>query len=136
MGAAGQGSAFNAYSLLAARILICALFLISGLEKILSYQATAAFMEVGGVPAWLLPFVIALEVAAGIAVLVGFKTRPAALCLGLFSVLAAVLFHNDFSNKIHFILFWSDLAIAGGLLALVAAGPGPFSLDHRLDRRP
>lgn len=130
----GQDRVINAYSLLAARILLCALFLISGMEKVLTYQATAAFMEVGGVPAWLLPFVIALEVAAGVAVLIGFKTRPAALCLALFSILAAGIFHSDFSNKIHFILFWSDLAIAGGLTALSAAGPGALSLDHLLQR--
>ena len=129
-----QTSKVAAYSLLLARILISTLFLISGVEKILTFQATAAFMRASVVPAWLLPGVIGLELICGVAVLIGYRMRWAAFLLALFSILAALIFHHELDNKIHFILFWSDLAIAGGFLALVAAGPGPLSLDHRLDR--
>lgn len=131
----GDNSHLATYGLLLARMLASTLFLISGIEKILTFHATAAFMEASVVPAWLLPAVIGLELVCGIAVLIGYKMRWAAFLLAFFSILAAVIYHHEFSNKLHFILFWSDLAIAGGFLALVVAGPGRLSLDHYLERR-
>lgn len=122
-------------TLLLARALLSALFIISGIEKLFSYQATAAFMQASSVPGWLLPIVIFIEAIGGAAILVGFKTRLFAVLLAIFSVSAALVFHNHLDNKIHFILFWSGLAIAGGLLALVASGPGRFSVDQRIGKR-
>ena len=122
-------------ALLLARALLSALFIISGIEKLFSYQATAAFMQAHSVPNWFLPIVIFIEAIGGAAILIGFKTRLFAILLAIFSVSAAVVFHNQLDNKIHFILFWSDLAIAGGFLALVASGPGRFSVDQRIKRR-
>jgi len=118
--------------LLVARVLLSALFIVSGIEKIFSYQATAGFMQANGIPSVLLPLVILVETAGGAAVLFGFKTRFFALLLALFNVLVAVLLHNELSNRIHFILFWSDLAIAGGFLLLFAGGAGRWSIDQRL----
>ena len=140
------------YALLLARALLSALFIISGIEKLFSYQATAAFMQASSVPGWFLPIVIFIEAIGGAAnsfiatidarstiggaaILVGFRTRLFAILLAIFSASAALVFHNQLDNKIHFILFWSDLAIAGGFLALVASGPGRFSMDQRIGKR-
>ena len=59
------------------------------------------------------------------------KTRWAAFLLAGFSIMAAVIFHNNFSNRSELLFFEKDLAIAGGLLALMAAGGGRWSLDGR-----
>jgi putative oxidoreductase len=122
-------------TLLLARALLSALFILSGIEKLFSYQATAAFMQANSIPAWFLPIVIFIEAIGGAAILLGFKTRTFAIFLAIFSLSAALVFHNQLDNKIHFILFWSDLAIAGGLLTLFTSGPGRLSVDHRIGRR-
>ncbi|MDJ0926588.1 MAG: DoxX family protein [Gammaproteobacteria bacterium] len=117
---------------LAGRAFIAAIFLISGFGKIGSYEATQGYMSAMGVPGGLLPAVIAFEIAAGLAVLVGWQTRIAAFLLAGFSLVTAVLFHGDLSDQMQSILFWKNVAIAGGFLFLVAHGAGAWSLDARL----
>jgi putative oxidoreductase len=122
------------FSELAGRILLCALFLLSGLGKIGAYAATAAYMSSFGVPAALLPVVIATEVLGALTVIVGWKTRVAAFLLAGFSLLSAVIFHAKFSDQIQMIMFLKDVSIAGGFLLLVAHGSGPLSIDRRLSK--
>jgi putative oxidoreductase len=118
---------------LAGRILISAMFLISGLGKISGYAGTQAYMEAAGVPGMLLPLVIALEVLGALAIIVGYRTRLAAAGLAGFTILAGLLFHGS-SDSMQQILLMKNLAIAGGFLFLVARGAGDWSLDARRDR--
>ncbi|MDH3946243.1 MAG: DoxX family protein, partial [Chromatiales bacterium] len=84
-----------------------------------------------GVPALLLPLVIALELGGAAAIILGWKTRIAAFLLAGFSVLSALLFHFDLADQNQFIMFWKNIAIAGGFLFLVANGAGALALDNR-----
>jgi putative oxidoreductase len=121
---------------LAGRILLAAIFLISGLGKIGTYSAIAGYMASLGVPGALLPAVIALEVAGAIAIIVGWQTRVTAFLLAGFTLLSAVLFHNNLGDQVQSIMFLKNVAIAGGFLILVAHGAGPLSVDRiRQDRR-
>lgn len=115
---------------LAARIFLATLFVVAGLGKIPGYEGTAGYMQSMGVPGFLLPFVIALEIAGGIAIAVGYRTRLVAFLLAGFSILSGLIFHNplDPSEQTQFL---KNLAIAGGFLALVAHGAGRISLDAR-----
>jgi putative oxidoreductase len=113
------------------RVLIAAIFLVAGLNKIGGYAGTQGYMEAMGVPGALLPLVIALEVLGAIAIIVGWRTRLFAFLLAGFSVVAAVIFHRALGDQMQFILFMKNLAIAGGFLFLVARGPGEWSLDAR-----
>jgi putative oxidoreductase len=117
---------------LAGRILLSALFLISGLGKIGAYAGTAGYMSSAGLPGALLPVVIAVEVLGALALIVGWQTRIAALVLAGFALLAALIFHTHFADQIQTIMFLKNVSIAGGLLLLVANGAGPLSLDRRL----
>ncbi|MGW8311430.1 MAG: DoxX family protein [Thiogranum sp.] len=114
------------------RVLMSAIFLSAGFGKIGAYAGTQAYMESMGVPGSALPLVIALEVGAGLAVLLGWQTRISAFLLAGFSVLSAIIFHADFGDQMQSILFMKNLAMAGGLLMLVANGPGSWSVDARL----
>ncbi len=116
------------------RILLSAMFLLSGLNKIGSYALTQGYMESQGVPGALLPLVIVLEVAAPLLVVLGWHTRLAALALAGFSILAAVLFHANFTDQMQMIMFMKNIAIAGGFMILVANGAGAISLDARRAR--
>lgn len=120
---------------LGGRVLLAALFLVSGLGKIGAYATTAGYMQAAGVPGALLPLVIATEVLGAIALVVGWQTRVAAFLLAGFTLLSALLFHNNFADQVQAIMFLKNVSIAGGLLLLVATGPGALSLDARSARR-
>ncbi len=119
---------------LSGRLLIAAIFLASGLTKISAYAGTQSYMEAMGVPGSLLPLVIATEVVGGLAIILGWQTRLAALALAGFCLVSALLFHFDLADQTQFILFMKNLAMAGGFLFLVANGAGDWSLDARRDR--
>ncbi len=119
---------------LAGRILIAAIFLIAGLNKIGGYAGTQGYMESMGVPGMLLPLVIALEVLGAIAIILGYRTRLFAFLLAGFCVVSALLFHGNLGDQTQFILFMKNLAIAGGFLFLVVRGPAEWSLDARNER--
>jgi putative oxidoreductase len=126
-----HGSPFRDAALLASRLLLGAIFVIEGYWKIGGYAAAAAYMQRYGVPDLLLPLVIAVELLGGLLIVAGWQTRPAAFALAGFCILAALLFHLDFANRNETIHFLKDLAIAGGFLALLASGPGAWSIDGR-----
>lgn len=113
------------------RVLIALMFVMSGIGKITGYSGTQAYMEAMGVPGMLLPLVILLEVAGGIAIIVGWQTRLVALALAGFCVVSAILFHANFGDQTQMIMFLKNISIAGGFLFLVANGPGSYALDNR-----
>ena len=117
---------------LLARILLGHIFLLAGINKIGGYDGTAGYMEAMGVPGMLLPLVILLEILGGLMIIAGFKTKWAALALAGFTVLAALLFHADFSDQMQTILFMKNFAITGGLLMLFVHGSGDLSVDKKI----
>jgi putative oxidoreductase len=118
-------------SQLVARIFLGHIFLIAGLGKIAGYEGTQGYMESMGVPGMLLPLVILVEVGGGLAVIAGWKTRWAAIALAGFTVLTAVIFHNNFGDQVQQIMFMKNIAITGGLLLLAVYGAGAYSVDNR-----
>lgn len=119
------------YSSVVARILLAHIFILAGMSKITAYAGTQGYMDSMGVPGMLLPLVIILELGGGLALLVGWQTRWMAYALGGFSVIAALIFHNNFADQMQMILFMKNLAITGGLLLIAEHGAGAYSLDNR-----
>jgi putative oxidoreductase len=120
----------NNYTSLVGRILIAAIFFTAGLNKITSYQGTQGYMDMMGVPSFLLPLVIATEVLGSLAIILGYQTKIAAFLLAGFSIVSALLFHFDFSDQMQSIMFMKNIAIAGGFLFLVVNGAGYVSIDN------
>jgi len=121
------------YTDLVGRVLIAVIFLLSGWSKIAGYAGTQAYMQSAGVPGALLPVVILVELAGGVAIVAGLYTRLTALILAGFSIVAALLFHNG-PDLIQHVMFLKNLGLAGGFLFLVANGAGRLSVDHALQR--
>ena len=117
-------------ALLAGRILLAAMFILGGWGKIGGYAGTQAYMASKGVPGMLLPLVILTELGGGLAILAGFQTRLVAILLAGFTLLAGLIFHYLPADQMQMILFMKNLAIAGGFLALFAAGPGRYAVDR------
>ena len=119
----------NNIATLAGRAMLATIFIIAGFSKIGAYAGTQAYMESAGIPGMLLPAVIGLEIFGGIAILIGFQTRITAALLAGFTVLAAIMFHSDFSQQMQSILFMKNIAIAGAFLMLLAQGPGQWAVN-------
>lgn len=128
---APRSGALGATAQLAGRILIGLVFALAGWHKIGGYEGTQGYMEAMGVPGGLLPLVIALELAGGLALIAGWQTRLAALALAGFTLLAGILFHGNLADQMQSILFMKNLAITGGLLGFAVAGAGAWSIDAR-----
>jgi putative oxidoreductase len=118
-------------AMIGGRALLALLFILAGAVKILGPAPFLHHMAEFGVPALLLPAVIALELIAGLALLIGWRVREAAGALAIFCVLTAAIFHNQLWISAERTLFFKDLALAGGLLAMMASAavrPTPRNL--------
>ena len=118
------------------RLLLAILFLLSGLSKISAPDATIGYIGMVGLPFPQLGYAIALivEIGGGLLLVAGFQTRIVALVLAVFTVVAALAFHSDFADQNQMIHFLKNVAMAGGLLQVVAFGAGGLSLDARTRR--
>ena len=124
-------NAFNPVFMLAGRVLISLIFILSGIDKLTAIEGTQGYMEMMGVPGILIYPTILLEIVCGLFVLVGFQTRISALLLAGFTLVSGLLFHFDLSNDAEFINLMKNIAITGGFLFLVANGAGRLSIDGR-----
>jgi putative oxidoreductase len=121
-----------------ARALLALMFVLAGISKFAGLESTAGYIASKGLP---LPMVLAvataaLEVLGGLALIVGFQARWAALALAGFTLVASVLFHNFWAMPadqafVQQMMLMKNLAVAGGLLLVFAADAGPASLDAR-----
>lgn len=131
---AGSGTAASApVVVLAGRVLLSILFIVAGFSKLTSIAGTAAFFGNIGLP---MPTVTAIivglvEFLGGLAILVGFKTRIAAIVLALFVLGATVVAHLDFSQPGNALMLQKNLGLVGGFLFLAVLGAGRFSIDAR-----
>ena len=120
------------------RILLAALFVPAGFGKISGFEGTVGYIGSVDLPLPALGAIAAIvvELGLGLLLLVGFKTRISAIVLAVFTVAAAVFFHNYWALPadkafVNQLMFWKNIGIAGGLLAFAAFGAGRFSIDKK-----
>ena len=113
------------------RIFISSVFLLSGYNKIFSYENTVTWMEGYGVPGFLLWPTIVLEIVLPIFIIIGYKTQLSAILLAIFSITTAIIFHLDFSNQMQIVAFLKNLGLAGGFLFIAINGPKDFAVERK-----
>ncbi|MGH8159919.1 MAG: DoxX family protein [Rhodanobacter sp.] len=115
------------------RVMISTLFLLAGLSKIAAPAMTIGYIQSVGLPLPSIAFGLAAftEIVGGITLLLGYRTRIVASVLFVFTLATAAVFHNHFADQNQFIHFFKNIAIAGGLLHVIAFGGGRVSLDGR-----
>lgn len=124
---------------LAGRLLLAVLFLPAGIGKLTGFAGTVGYITSVGLPLPTVAAALALivEIGGGLALIAGFGTRISALVLALFTLVASFFFHNYWGvaadqQFMQQLLFFKNIAVAGGLLTLAAWGPGAWSVDaHR-----
>jgi putative oxidoreductase len=123
-------------TVLAGRILLGLLFVLSGFSKLTGFDGAVGYIGSKGLPmpAIIAALTILVELGGGLALMLGFYTRQAALVLAVFTLLAGFIFHDFWAaeaaqkmdQQIHFM---KNLSIAGGMLVLAAFGPGSIGVD-------
>ncbi|MBN9250234.1 MAG: hypothetical protein BGO03_08840 [Mesorhizobium sp. 61-13] len=131
---AGAPAASNSsVAILVGRVLLSILFILSGFAKLTAISGTAGWFGSIGLP---LPTVTAVvvglvELLGGLAILVGFKTRIAAILLAVFTLAATAIAHLDFADQMQVLMLQKNLGLVGGFLLLAAVGAGSISIDGR-----
>ncbi|GGP20907.1 inner membrane protein YphA [Silvimonas iriomotensis] len=123
-------------SLLAARILLALLYLLSGLSKVTAFDGAVQYAASHNLPLPQVGIVIAILVELPLAILLilGWQTRLLAWVFAIYTVATALFFHNfwDVADAAQhgnqFIHFWKNIAITGGYLALAGAGSGRIAI--------
>lgn len=117
----------------AGRALIGGIFLLSGIGKLGTQAGITAAIAQAGLPLAPLGYFVALavEIGLGLLLLLGWRTRLAALGLAIWCLVTAVFFHGHFADQNTMIHFLKNVMIAGGLLQIVHFGAGRISLDGR-----
>ncbi len=115
------------------RLMMAAIFLASGFNKLLTPEQTQTYFTALHMPQPVAVYWIAtaVEVIGGVCLALGLATRYAALALAVFTLAAAAAAHSNFSDQNQFIHFMKNLAIAGGLLQVFAFGSGGLAITHR-----
>ena len=118
------------------RLLIGLPFAMSGLGKLAAYGKTTAMIAAAGLPVPPLAYAVAvaIELGGGVLLVAGYQARVVSIVLAVFSIAAAVSFHNNFTDQNQMIHFLKDIMMAGGLLQIAAFGAGAISLDNRLSK--
>lgn len=127
--------------LLVARVLLAALFLVSGWSKLTGFSGTVSYMAQVGAPLPMLAAIVAVvvELPLMVAIVFGILTRPLAMLLALYTLATAVIAHHYWTmvgsmradNALH---FYKNVAIGGGFLLLYVTGGGRYAVDAVLAR--
>lgn len=128
-----SATAISASAALVGRVFLSAIFILSGVSKITAPAGMIGYIESVGLPFPTLALALAIlvEVAGGVALILGYRTRLVAAGLAAFTVVTALAFHEQLGDQNQFIHFFKNIAMAGGLLQVLAFGAGRFSLDAR-----
>ncbi|MEQ1551726.1 DoxX family protein [Sphingorhabdus sp.] len=128
-----NGAAWQPWIATSGRVLLAAIFVLSGIAKLADPTGSAGYIASVGLPAPQLALwgAIAVELLGGLALIAGYKVRLVSAALAAFSVVTAALFHAQLGDQMQFIMFFKNVAMAGGLMQIVAFGGGRLSLDSR-----
>ena len=127
----------KSFAILIGRILLVLIFIQSWIGKLGNFEGTAQFMANAGMPmaSFFLVGAICFEGVGSLTILFGFYARFGAMLLLLFLIPTTIIFHGHFGDMNQQIHFMKNVSMFGGILLLLASGPGRYSLDQSLRRK-
>jgi putative oxidoreductase len=134
-------NSMSAYAALIGRIMLASILVLAGFGTIGTFQDSALYMVGAGTPAigspvtTLLVLTILIELGGGIAIALGWKTRPAAVAVLAVTAVATLVFHHfrdatPGDAMAQQLMFMKNVSVMGGLLLLYAFGPGRYAFDE------
>jgi putative oxidoreductase len=116
------------------RLLISPIFLVAGVQKLLHFSQTQAYIAQSGLPMakFCAAGAIFIEIVGGLALVLGLRTKPVALIMALYLVPTTLIFHGHISDPAMLTQLLKNAAIIGGLLMVFAFGAGDITLDKTL----
>jgi putative oxidoreductase len=127
----------NDWIALLGRILLAGMFVVSGFQKISGFEGTAGYIAGRGLPLpqALAVLAILIELGGGILIIIGWKARWAALAFIVFLIVITPIFHGYWASPpeqmvAQQINFMKNVSILGGMVLLLAFGPGRCSVDR------
>ena len=122
--------------LLIGRVALGAIFVKSGLQKLLALGAFASVLSSRGLPdaAMWAAIGATVEFVGGILIVTGLKTRLASLLMILFVIVATAISHRYWefaepARRLQESQFFKNLSIIGGFVLLFVTGCGRYGLD-------
>ncbi len=119
-----------------ARILISAIFVYTGISKLMHFDGTAHMIGEKGVPLAAVATAIAIliELGGAIMIIVGWQTKLAAAIQFVYLIVITFMFHNFWAappqlHDLQLLNFLKNVGIMGGLLILATRGAGASSVD-------
>ncbi len=115
------------------RVLMATIFVMSGIGKLAAPAATMGYIASSGLPLPMLALVVAIavELGGGLLLALGIQTRLVAAGLAAFAIVTGLAFHHAVGDQNQMIHLLKNIAMAGGLLQVVAFGAGAYSFDNR-----
>jgi putative oxidoreductase len=127
----------NDWIALLGRILLAGMFVVSGFQKISGFEGTAGYIAGRGLPLpqALAVLAILIELGGGILIIIGWKARWAALAFIVFLIVITPIFHGYWASPPEQMVdqqinFMKNVSILGGMVLLLAFGPGRCSVDR------
>jgi len=117
----------NKYTLAIGRTLLVMIYFIGGFS-LLTGSLPIDYAAAKGVPAFMVWLAYTLKLLGGLAIIVGFQTRLAAMLLVVFTLSTAFIFHPYWVDG-QWNTFWKEISMIGGLLILAVVGPGELSVS-------
>lgn len=117
---------------LVGRAALSAIFIWAAFGKIMNPSATVAQIQSAGMPMPGLTYALAVAslIAGGAMLLLGWRTRAGAAILVLYLAIATYYFHYNLADRMQMVMALKNAGLAGGLLYVIACGPGKLSLDR------
>lgn len=127
--------------ILAARIMIGLIYVMSGWPKLMNYKGAVASIAQRGVPEAIAYLGPPVEFFGGLAIMLGLFTEAAALLMVAFTIIATVTSHRywEFSDPAQYRAqntnFYKNVTMIGGILLLFVTAGGRYSVDALFRRR-
>jgi putative oxidoreductase len=131
-------NATQSQMMLVGRILLATVFLVAGIRKLMAVAGSTGYLAKLGFPApeALIWVAIAIEIGGALLLILGWQTRRISWLLIVFVAIATAMAHRfwefpDAQYAAQMNNFLKNLAIVGGLLYVIAFGPGTLSVDAK-----
>lgn len=122
---------------LIARVALSLIFILSGISKIADHAGTIAMINAAGLPFPELALLggAAVELGCGATLIAGYRARLSAAILATYTIATAIFFHRNMADPNQMIHFLKNISMMGGLLQIVAFGPGQISIGGKVSQK-